>query len=71
MVGHMTKHMTHRRSWDTEIMTCRHVSHVPLTTVRRLLNVGNPFGDVTAMVSLAYYTQRRTGARQRACIVHH
>ena len=42
MVGHMTKHMTHGRSWDTEIMTCRHISHVPLTTVRRLLNVGTP-----------------------------
>ena len=23
-------------------MTCRHISHVPLTTVRHLLNVGTP-----------------------------
>jgi len=33
MVGHTTKHMTHGRSWDMEIMTRRPISHVPLTTV--------------------------------------
>jgi len=44
VIGHTTKHMTQSRSWDVEALSCDMFNlgssyfHVPLTTVRRLLN---------------------------------